>query len=150
MRAALLALTILCTSGCAAILNVGSTVEVRHIEQRGAYDCAVAALAMLLEKSYDDIEATRLALKIPLDGGLYLRDMDRIVRRYGRTLDVRDDQQFPFPTGRGLVTIERTDGAIHAVFIDKARVHDPMKPFAEAWVLARQEWKRVLYVLVVT
>ena len=58
--------------------------------QRETNDCAVAALAMLLGRSYEDVlRAVTVSDKMQGRTGLWTKTMQRIARRLGFTLRVR-------------------------------------------------------------
>lgn len=83
---------------------------VETVKQRGKADCCIAALAMLLGRTYEDVLAAAITKKHPQPHatGMYtLRQLQATARRLGIALHLR--RTWDFETSTGLMTMEKID-----------------------------------------
>ena len=108
------------------------------VRQRNDKDCLIAAMAMLGEWSYDEVDQTRRALEIPfVDGGLPVRDGLRIMAALGKPgAYLVAPNLATVPSPRGILVVQ-TPGqfSAHAVLISRGMILDPSLPLSQFWVL---------------
>jgi hypothetical protein len=80
--------------------------------QRGRGDCGIAALAMLLGQSYENVFAAAVTRKYrkPHEVGMYSKQIVQAARRLGTRLVLR--RTWDLETSCGLLTVERLNKAV--------------------------------------
>lgn len=82
---------------------------VELVLQRSKGDCGVAALAMLLGRTYEDVLSAAVTKRNakPHVGGMFTRQLQRIARRLDARLLLR--RAWDLEVSCGLLTVERTE-----------------------------------------
>lgn len=75
--------------------------------QRGRGDCGIAALAMLLGRSYEDVFAAAVTRKYrnPHESGMYSAQIVKAAKRLGTTLTLR--RTWDLESSCGLLTVDK-------------------------------------------
>ena len=102
---------------------IGPPVAIVPIRQTGEADCAIAALAMLLGKTYGEVApiVTEVAPKA-LQRGLWVTEMQRVVRKLGGVLRV--SRTFNLDEDVGLLMIDLEDSG-HVVVLFRGVLINP-------------------------
>lgn len=149
MKRLLLATVVVLLWGCASLVDVGTGRRVEMVAQIGEHDCGIAALAMLLDRSYRDIERRRLLLAIDMTNGLYAIDVVRLADSFGVFLEFTKDPPNP-AADSGIIVMQPSFDApyAHAVYLFHAYIYDPADATAPTpYVLAWSRWTRIHYFL---
>lgn len=117
-----------------------------HITQREAKDCAIAALAMLTDRSWEDIDRIRLSLDIDRTDGMKPAAVLAIASELGVRLEYR--QTFNVVSDEGIVVFEHSSYVAHAVYVYRSMVYDPLRDLPEPYIIAQRQWIRFMYALV--
>jgi hypothetical protein len=106
-----------------------STPFVELILQRVKGDCGIAALAMFLGKSYEDVFAAAITKRFPRPhvGGMYTRQLQAVAKKFGCRLVLK--RAWDEETACGLLTIEKVnkqpeDFAQHLVLLKFGLIFD--------------------------
>ncbi len=136
--------------GCATILDTGMGRRVALVEQRNGHDCAIAALAMATDTSYDRVDVARKQLGIDDSNGLTASQVVRIAALMHLRLDYATGEPNP-AQDEGIVVVQVNPGDLnyaHAVYLYHAYVYDPADTSSPTpYVLAYTHWFRVYYTL---
>jgi peptidase C39-like protein len=102
---------------------------VELILQRGKGDCGIAALAMLLGRSYEDVFAVAItkSLRNPHQTGMYTRQLQAAAKRLGSKLRLK--RTWDIESSVGLLTVEKVnrqadDFAQHLVLLKFGLIFD--------------------------
>jgi hypothetical protein len=117
-----------------------------HVHQREEADCAIAALAMLADRSWESVEKVRMSLGIDRTDGLQMGYILAIAFAMEIRLEHRNSMDFG--TEEGILVFEHYNRLAHAVYVYRGVVYDPLEPQPEPYVIAQQRWRRIVYALV--
>lgn len=102
---------------------------VELVIQRGRADCGIAALAMLIGRSYEDVFAASVTSKYrtPHLGGMCTSQLQQLARRLGSALTLK--RTWDLEASCGLLTVEKldkqkTDFAQHLVLLKFGLIFD--------------------------
>jgi hypothetical protein len=149
MRRLLLATGLVLLWGCASLVDVGTGRRVELVPQIGEHDCGIAALAMLLSRSYAVVERRRVLLGIDMTDGLYATDVLRLADTFDVALEFTTDPPNP-ASDSGIIVMQPTPAAwnAHAVYLFHAYIYDPADTTSPTpYVLAYVRWGRIYYFL---
>ena len=95
------------------------------IAQRHKMDCGIAALAMLLDVSYERVAilAYALAAKDVPTAGLTMREVQAIAWQCGSSLDRH--RTYELGTARGILSVRREPTWWHLVMLQRGVIVDP-------------------------
>lgn len=122
-------------ASCASLLDVGMLHVQPHVRQRGTYDCAVAALALAAEKSYEAVYDRFLFFNIDpeINEGIWTSQIISV----GKSLGVRFhyETEVDYIHDRGIIVIDwdKTD-VDHVVYLNKQYIYDPLLPYFESYI----------------
>jgi len=117
------------------------------VPQRTPLDCAVASLAMLAGKTYDETDRARLALGIEIGTvGMYPDDIVRVAAMLGVTLTRIATTAAPL-SDEGILIVTLRGGDIHAVYLSRGDVYDPLERWPVPYSMAQMSWRSVVMFL---
>jgi hypothetical protein len=96
---------------------------VRYQVSRGTADCAIVALSIYLERSYEDVLAVATAVtksKAPHNRGLWTREIKAIAQRLGARLRLR--RSFDLSEDEGIAGFETSLDSGHVAFCKRGLV----------------------------
>lgn len=115
------------------------------VQQRLQNDCVTAAVAMMADRTYEQVEHFRQALGMPLDEPLAEAEIVRLAGALGLHLH---RASFDDRTDEGLVVVNFPDAVYsHAVYVRDGMVYDPGSTKPSAWSVEKPRWQGVAYVL---
>lgn len=99
------------------------------VTQKAHGDCAVAALACLLQVPYEEVLVVAAQIvPLVLGRGLDGDEMVKIARRFGRVLEEREGSEIDYKHATGILGARlkhNSEGEEHAVVLSRGLVFDP-------------------------
>lgn len=136
-----LLLLMVASAACAPITHLGLLPSYTNVQQRGVYDCAIAALATFLNRKYEDVEraVTARGFNVEKQQGLSAGQIMTLADDLG--VDLRLDASASPVTGT-MIAIVAPQGQTwyHAVVIHQGIVYDPMEDAPVPWALKQATW----------
>lgn len=133
-----LLLTLVLAFGPACAVGLAPTVATL-VQQRNAKDCLIATVAMLGSWSYEEVEETRLTLKLEYEThGFTVENALKIMDALGKPGKYQPPPSLGnVPAQSGILIVsEPGQLSAHAVVIDpRGLIYDPAMPYAMSWVL---------------